>query len=743
MRGKWGASGVSPPFKQGIRRSLGGKFLTAALSVFLGCFLVFTLVSGWLEYNSTKRDLHQSGRRLLRAQAPVLAELAWQMNYGLLETQTRSMLLHPAVDAVRVTGAKGDFRIQAGPRESFGDGGNLLLEAPLKIGGREEIGRLRVVLRPPTLGQVMAGGLGEDLLLTLLLAGAIAASAAVIQRRKIAKPLNRLLESIRKADKQHSREPVDWRSDDELGVVVEAYNRLLASLDEQERALAQSERLFRVLAESLPAGIIILQDGKLRYANPAARNILGAEGELPKDVLSMVHPDMRGEIRERHRLRLRGEDVPSRYEMRVRTLDGRDIWVENVAVVIGYRNKPATLDSFFDITGRKAMEWELIRTRDEARRANQAKSEFLASMSHEIRTPMNTMLGMVDLLRDSRLNGEQEEYVSLLENAGETLLSLLNDILDLSRVESGRLTIVAEPFDPRVLVDEICSLLRPQAQEKGLYLHCGLDHSLPAALLGDYHHIRQVLTNLAHNAIKFTRQGGVTLDVSRRENGDIPRIRFTVSDTGIGIPRKQQTRIFDIFTQADSSITREFGGTGLGLAICRRLVEAMGGEIQLESAPGGGSRFSFVLPLPRAELGMEELEEAPADNAQMRGDGLRLLLVEDNQNNRLLFERFLRNTPHRVDWAGDGRKALEMFRETEYDMVFMDLEMPVMDGYEATRRLRAEEERLGREPVPVVALTAHSLEEHREESLAAGCTEHLPKPYSKASLLKAIHRHAA
>ena len=373
-----------------------------------------------------------------------------------------------------------------------------------------------------------------------------------------------------------------------------------------------------------------------------------------------------------------------------------------------------------------------------AEKAARDRSEFLAVMSHEIRTPMNGVLGMADALGHTQLDPGQREMLGILNTSGSSLLALLNDILDYSKIEAGRIELETIAFDINRVVDEVTELFRPQAEGKGLTVSATLPAG-PPAFMGDPARVRQILHNLVANAVKFTHEGSVKVAVGVRPNGgQASELLVEVSDTGIGISPEVQSRLFQKFVQGDASTTRAYGGTGLGLAISRELAQLMGGDITVRSRPGHGAAFTFRVKLEHAATPAAAPDEEPDAPEAAPLSALRILAAEDNPNNRQVLQIMLDMVGAGVTFAEDGAQAVEAWAQASYDVILMDVQMPVMDGHAATREIRARERAQGMRPTPIIGVTANAMAHHVADCLEAGMDAHVSKPIRPAELFEVL-----
>ncbi|MEE9614785.1 MAG: response regulator [Thermodesulfobacteriota bacterium] len=528
----------------------------------------------------------------------------------------------------------------------------------------------------------------------------------------------------------------------EIRKEVEKHRRTVAALREKEKSLAEAQRIARL--GNWEWDIVT---GELRWSDEVYR-IFGFEplefDATYKTFLRTVHPEDREKVLQAISTAVNGEK-PYAIDHRIVLPDSSVRTVHEQGEISRDENGAAIrmVGTVHNITERKAAEEELRDAKRAAEEANRAKSEFLATMSHEIRTPMNAIIGMAELMAHTDLIKEQREYTEVIKNSGENLLRLINDILDISKVEAGRLELESTDFDLRKLMEETREMLGFRARAKGLTFTHRTGPKVPRYLNGDPNRLRQILVNLTGNAIKFTHKGEITLAAELDEEiRGITTILFSITDTGIGVPGDTKDIIFERFFQADSSTTREYGGTGLGLAITKLLVEKMGGEILVKGAEGGGSVFLFTAKFKAGKKPMEKTRKAHKKRGRGKLKTLQILLVEDDEISSKVATRLLEKEGHRVTVATNGSKALEALegKRNKPDVVLMDLSMPGMDGFEATGKIREMEKETGGH-LPIIALTAMAFEEDRRRCIEAGMDGFVSKPIHGDKLFEAIGEH--
>ena len=545
------------------------------------------------------------------------------------------------------------------------------------------------------------------------------------------------------------------RRDGEIRHLLRRFFRLDVDKGESDRVLViiqditkrKSEELYRqaVIEQSFDCIVTIDDSGRIRDFNPAAeKTFLYDRAEvIGKKIADVIIPPRYKEAHNNGMAHYHATgDAPvlnQLLELEALRSDGVEIPIEITITQLNLDSVVHFTAYIQDISERKAVEESLKRSVEETQKASNSKSAVLATMSHEIRTPLNAIMGSIGLLEDTKLSSEQKDYLKVSRVAGKSLLRIINDVIDTARVESGHLEIEPSWFLMKSLEEDVTEVFEFSTKENGVDFAVSIAPDLPDWFYGDAGRVRQVLFNLVGNAIKFSSQGSVSVEV--KKTGSENWFRFTVSDTGIGIPKDRKSEIFDAFSQVDSSLTRRQSGSGLGLSICRRLVEAMGGVLDFESTESDGSTFWFDLPLESSDSGGDKVDELePGERVgsiDMPADKpFRVLLAEDSPANQLVIRNYLERAGLQVNTVANGLEAIQQAQKFPYDVILMDISMPEMDGLEATKRLR-DAGGLTRN-IPIIGLTAHALPEIRDKCLEVGMSGFLTKPISKDQLLKAL-----
>jgi two-component system, sensor histidine kinase len=525
---------------------------------------------------------------------------------------------------------------------------------------------------------------------------------------------------------------------------------LLISIDVDSNihqiSLRDLERRYRAMTDhALDAVIVMNPEGMVVEWNSKAEVEFGwLESEAVGSNLSdLIIPP---EYRDAHKRGLsrymntgEGRILNKRLELTAIHRNGGEFPVELTVTPIRWGDSYLFSAFVRNISERKTMEKELIEAKERAEAGNKAKSEFLATISHEMRTPLNGIIGMTNLLRDTVLSQEQAEFLEYLEKSEQALLSVIHDVLDYSKIESENVELHSAPFELKTCIAEAKDLFTPSAREKRLQITGKIDQRIPAVLTGDFIRLRQILINLVGNSVKFTSRGSVHIEVTLLEQiRDDYKMKFSVQDTGIGIPAKQADKLFEPFSQLDSSNSRKYGGTGLGLAISKKLVNLMGGDIWLEPQEGQGSTFSFTLTMKADQAGLAADQQVSGEIGQNQPADLKILIAEDNPINQTVLLKFLEKLGYRAEVANNGLEVLEKLKRMNFDMVFMDIQMPEMDGMTAMEEIH----RLvppNRRPV-MIAVTANAFETDRKKYLEAGADYYISKPIRIEHLQEVLGR---
>lgn len=690
-------------------------------------------------------------------------------------------------------------RAEVGRFEPFMSARGLLYDVSIPI-QQGALGAVHIGMYESVIQNNVHGVLVKMLPFVLLILG-IGVIAALLFASAITRPISMLIDGVQRVSRGELDRVLDVGTQDEIGQLAAAFNRMTENL----RLTTVSREFMGKLIDTMNDVLVVISpDGVVMSVNRAYYELFGSvpsevvgrrveeldPDETPARMFAVYEQSLEdGHVQGIECLcrSVEGEPIPLLLSLAVmRDEDGTPQAIICAAqdftaikqVQSELQRKQTELEELnrhledmvasrtaelainneglrAEVSERKRTADELLLARDAAETASRAKTEFLANMSHEMRTPLNSIIGGAEYLETATLAPDQQRCLEMIRRAGDSLLVLVNDLIDLSRIEAGQLELVQKKFNLADTLETVARMLGLEAKRKQLTFSLEMSSDLPHFVVGDQVRLQQILVNLVANAIKFTGTGGtVTVSVrpGRCEDG-LVQVTFVVRDTGIGIDANKIDMIFETFAQADSSITRRFGGSGLGLAISRRLVETMGGEFQVESVPGIGSSFAFSISFLLVNHGVATSQGAiesvvsrgGADTAatgENRAVGLsRVLLVDDSVENRELMRLLLSKQPLILEEANNGREAVDLFEQHEYDLILMDIQMPVMDGYTATRMIRRIEDRRALRRTPIVALTAHAYEADIRKCDEAGCDDHIAKPFKKKVLLQCLARH--
>ena len=540
---------------------------------------------------------------------------------------------------------------------------------------------------------------------------------------------------------------IDLKSTIEVALAKSSTVRKIKT--EQEKsviALEQSEKRYRQIIENVSDLIYTTnKKGIILYANPSALRVTEYSQEeiTGKNYIDFIRPDFKEQTVGFYTHALRNRLQNTYFEFPILTKSGKEVWLgQNVSLIHSDTNKDIILGfqaMARDITERIEFEKELIESKEQAISAAKIKSQFIANMSHEIRTPLNGIIGISNLLQKTELDPKQKKYLEAIMTSSDQLMGIINNILDISKIEAQRMTITNNPFNIHELVNSIGTLFEQRAISKNLDFYCTLDKAIPETLIGDAVKLNQILYNLIGNGLKFTDEGHVSLNVSLVNSDEhVCKIKFEVEDTGIGIREEFQNKIFSAFTQAEGESTRRYGGSGLGLTIVKKLIDLQHGSILLSSQPGKGATFTVELEfqIPEQEKNTYKIDPAKEENIDF--NGIKILLAEDNPINQMVTTDLLKSLGAEITIAGNGQEAIDKYRTADFDIILMDMQMPIVDGYQAMKTIRSEFPE-DKRSIPILALTAHAFEGELNRCIDCGADNYLSKPFEPQRLFHVIN----
>ncbi len=567
----------------------------------------------------------------------------------------------------------------------------------------------------------------------------------------IIRHLENLTEAVQKIGKSDFKNPsgIDY-SDGEIGQLGLAFDNMVNLLHKREKernkaldGLREGDERSQTLLLNNPTGVCLVNPANkyIEFMNPAFMNLFGVQDKNQNSLqLKDFYPQKEGINVNKYFEQHLSQEISFSAALPAITLNGREICVDISSAIVTINGRNLMALFFTDITAHKHSENELIGAKEAAERANRVKDEFLANISHEIRTPLNGVMGTLQLIQETPLDSEQESYVETALSSSNNLLKVLNDLLDFSKIEAGKLDIIAEPFELESLIEESVNLFQFQAREKNISFNSHIDPSTQKFYIGDMGRLRQILFNLIGNSMKFTESGSIAVEVYSlpHRDPDKERLFFSVEDTGVGISDDHIEYIFESFTQVDGALSRKYQGTGLGLPIVKRLVDMMGGNITVETEVGVGTTILFYVLVTKTDN--VDIQNKKHDRLKRPDTPLRILLVEDEMVNRLMAQKLLEKAGHSIICAQNGEECLEKLRKHSFDVILMDVQMPVMDGFETTNIIRNSKEFSKISEIPIVALTAHASKKDLNKAKLTGMDEFISKPFNKEVLLEVLQK---